>query len=601
MPETDAFDPTHALDGWRPPAPAPVQELDLDALLHPGPKQAQPLLAHAGTSGFDPTHLLDGWRPPAPAPLDLELKSLQRAGPGPDEATLARLKARGYEMLDVEDIELVETPSMPRVAIEASALEVPAMPPLAEADLAPPASGEDAAQAGGAVDVPLPDEEVWPLFMEEAQVLDAGPAPAAEAPVAEMPAEPAAAEAELNVDEVVPAPGPEVELVPGDDLQPAPFVLNQALEAPAAEEGPEVGPEVQPLSSVELAVVEAATMEVQAAEPGCAEDERVEAVGVASAFEAPAAAMMAEMPVREPELEPVVEPAPCHEEAASLADGAATEAPGPETEEPTPLVVDVQRAQEADDFAAEPEVAEPPIELPVLDFHRSPPSADPPPSFIDEIRLPAVPPPPAVFDAPVLDFRVAPPPPEADPRLVIAGIELPRVSPPPDLVEMPQLDIAALKPQPPEADPRLLARWQAGAWTALTRQVAGASEELLQTPDGLRVESHAPQWLCAIWPPQAEDAPLGRWPELASLVDAETRGDALQQLLGELSDEAPLWSADLDADWDLVAELVLHQDTGLRPAQARALRELADAERSARLLRFNDGYALHGRVARRCA
>eukprot|EP01031_Cornospumella_fuschlensis_P003763 gene3763-4700_t len=56
---------------------------------------------------FDPTHALDGWRVPAPAPVDLELGTLLRAsGAGLDEAKKARLKARGYA--DIEDIELPE-------------------------------------------------------------------------------------------------------------------------------------------------------------------------------------------------------------------------------------------------------------------------------------------------------------------------------------------------------------------------------------------------------------------------------------------------------------------------------------------------------------
>ncbi|HEY8880732.1 MAG TPA: hypothetical protein VIN03_24385 [Roseateles sp.] len=470
MPEPDAFDPTHALDGWRLPAPAPVPELDLDTLLHPGPKQTVPLLTQVGATGFDPTHLLDGWRPPAPAPLDLELKSMLRAGPVPDEAKMARLKARGYEMLDVEDVELVEAPPAPRVVVEPQFRAVPPAPPWSE----------DAVPAEHAVDLPLPDEEVWPLFTAEAQILDAGAAPAAdvETPVPQA------------------APQPEIET-----MLPS---AAEASEAPAPLELPEA---------------EAVAPEIEA-----------------------------------PEAEPVVEPAPI--EAESLAGIAAV-------------------------AAVETPVSEDPVEPPVLDFHASPPLASPPtPRFIDDIHLPSVPPAPPVAEAPVLDFRVAPPP---------------------AVVGMPELDIAALTPRPPEPDPRLLGQWRAGAWTARARQVAGASEELLQTPQGPRVESHAPQWLCAIWPPQAQDAPLGRWPELASLVAAETADHALQQLLDELPDEAPLWSAELDADWDLVAELVLHQDAEVRPAQAQALRELAETERRARLARLSEGYALQGRVARRRA
>jgi hypothetical protein len=622
MPEPDAFDPTHALDGWRPPAPAPVQELDLGVLLHPEPDPARPLLVHAGAGGFDPTHLLDGWRPPAPAPLDLELKSLLRGGSVTDEAKMARLKARGYEMLDVEDVELVEAPSMPRVLVEASVLEVPPIPPLAEADLVPPPLNEDAAQVAGAVDLPLPDEEVWPLFMEEAQILEAG----------------------LEADEVAPAfesaglellaSEPEVEPVPSGQLEPAPSAPPEAREAPTTAERPDIEPEAEPLPSVEFAVVEAPAVEVVAAEhelmaadedqvvenavapetevastaivempsepePALALDPTPEALATAELAEAEAVdesvpsvqaelppALAAEAPTMEaPVTEPEPEPLPFDEEAGPPVEVAATEAPAP-------LAVDDQRVPEGD-FAAEPGVAEPSIE--------PPPASQPVPSFIDEIQLPSVPPPPAEFEAPVLDFRAAPPPPEPDPKSVLAGIELPEVAPLPMAVETPEIDIAALAPQRPQADPRLLAHWQAGAWTALARQITGASEELMQTSKGLRVHSRAPQWLCAVWPPQRADGALGRWPEMAAVVAAETTAEALQQLLIELPDEAPLWSADLEADWDLGAELVLHQDAALRPAQARALRELAEAERSARLTRFSEGYALHGSVARRRA
>lgn len=389
MAEPDAFDPTHALDGWRPPARAPLQSLDLGALLHDGSQPARLPVLGAEPGAFDPTHLLDGWRPPTPAPLDLELGSLARAGrSGPDEAKKARLKARGYEMHDVEDIELSEVPPpAPRPAVE-----------VIEPAVAPP------------------PEVPWPLFTAEAQVLDAG----------------------------------------------APSL---------AESGPEAG---------------------------------------------------RGSPAHPPELQ----------------------------------------------------------------------------QFFDDIKLPQVPPPPAVVEAPVLDLRVAPPPPTPDPQQVIADIELPEVQPVPAVAEAPVLDVHARAPRA-DPDPRLVAGWQPQAWTALTRRVADASTEVSQAPDGPQVDSHAPQWLCAIWPPQQADLPLGRWPELAALVAAETGAAALQQLLVELPGDDPLWFTELEADWGLVAELVLRQDTGLRPTQARALHALVAAERDAHLARLDAAYALQGHVARR--
>lgn len=346
MPEPDDFDPTRALDGWRPPAPAPL-DMEIRALPRldrSGRDESRVVSANAVTerSAFDPAHLLDGWRAPTPAPVDLELKSpLHAGGAVPDRDKKARLKARGYEMLDVEDIELREAPK----------------PHLA---------------------VPLP------------------PAPAAD----------------------------------------------EDAEVPKAPKAPKAS---------------------------------------------------------------------------------------------------------------------------VLDFHAPAPPAQPDPRRdVGDIQLPDFSLPPAASEAPVLDFRAAPP--------------------------------------PAAPDPRLLAQWQPPAWTALARHVASASTEVLQTPAGLLVLNHAPQWLCAVWPPQRLEAgPLERWPDLVALVAADTVTAALQQLLAELPDEASLWSADQETDWGLIAELVLHQDGDLRPAQAQALRELVAAERDAHLAQLKEGYALQGRVARRCA
>jgi hypothetical protein len=166
-------------------------------------------------------------------------------------------------------------------------------------------------------------------------------------------------------------------------------------------------------------------------------------------------------------------------------------------------------------------------------------------------------------------------------------------------VEMPRLDLPAA---PAPADARLLRQWQPQAWTALARRVRGASAEVVQTLKGPVVENHAPQWLCGLWPPQRLDAPLlGRWPEMAILVAAETQFGALHQLLAQLPPEGLLWPAELDTDWGLLANLVLHHDANLRPAHVQALQELVESERRASFARVNDGYARQGDVARRRA
>jgi hypothetical protein len=162
-------------------------------------------------------------------------------------------------------------------------------------------------------------------------------------------------------------------------------------------------------------------------------------------------------------------------------------------------------------------------------------------------------------------------------------------------LEAPALDLDFLRKP---SDRRLLPQWQPSAWTALARRVRGASAEVVQSREGPLVENHAPQWLCALWPPQRIDAPLlGRWPQLARLVSADTQFGALHQLLAELPPQALLWPADLDADWALLAELVLHHDKDLRNEQLHALRELVEADRLARFARINDGYAARGQAA----
>ncbi|KQY85313.1 hypothetical protein [Pelomonas sp. Root1444] len=180
----------------------------------------------------------------------------------------------------------------------------------------------------------------------------------------------------------------------------------------------------------------------------------------------------------------------------------------------------------------------------------------------------------------------------------VEDIELHEVLPPP-VAEAPVLELAP-RSTPPDA--RLLRQWQPSAWTALARRIRGASAEVVQTLQGPVVENHEPQWLCALWPPQRLEAPLlGRWPEMATLVGAETLFGALHQLLGQLPPEASLWAADLDTDWGLLANLVLHHDANLRPVHAEALRELVESERRASFARVNDGYARQGDVARRRA
>jgi hypothetical protein len=161
--------------------------------------------------------------------------------------------------------------------------------------------------------------------------------------------------------------------------------------------------------------------------------------------------------------------------------------------------------------------------------------------------------------------------------------------------EPPPLDLPAPAPAP---DPRLRARWQPDAWQGLTRPLSGAAAELHPTAGGLQVEHRAAQWLCAAWPPQAEGAVRDRWPTFAALIEGDSAVAAWTSLLGELPPDAPLWVSHEAADWALIAELVLAQDTSLRPPQVTRLHELVQEEREACRARIAQGYVRSGRVAR---
>ena len=594
MAEPDAFDPTHALDGWRVPAPAPP-DLQLSSLrqaadVSPGEVDLRLATAPPEPDAFDPIHALDGWHAPEPAPVDLQIKAPPRAdGSALDRAKMARLKARGYEMVDVEDVEVSE-PAPSRIAYE------PSVP-----DLAPP---------------PAEPEPPPPVFFAEASVLEVQPpAPPAEpdlqqgiAPIhlfedssaaAEPPDEWAATQAP---DEAEVPPQPDVVETAAIEIQASsPERVEPAVEelVPEAEEfqalaEPESQPTVVDEEPSMPAVIDAPGQDIQLAEAP-AEPEPPEAslpvIADAEAPELQPAAMPTDVEV--PSADESVEAAPAEVESIAAPDEPVDQAAA-EVQAPMQVIVPAEEIKV-------PEVLPPVVDAPVLDFHTPAPPDEPDAQWLlGSIKLPTVAA-PAAFEAPMLDFHLPPPPPEPDPQQVLDAIALPVVPAQATDFEAPVLDLAALTPHV-EADPRLLAQWQPLAWMALARRVAGQNTEVLQAPDGLHVETHAPQWLCAVWPPQQPQAPwLGRWPELATLVEAETRDEALRALLGELPAEASLWAAELDADWRLVAELVLQQDGELRPAQAQALRELAEAERDAGLERLRDGYQLDGRVARRRA
>lgn len=142
------------------------------------------------------------------------------------------------------------------------------------------------------------------------------------------------------------------------------------------------------------------------------------------------------------------------------------------------------------------------------------------------------------------------------------------------------------------ANPRLLATWQAGAWTGAVRQVLQPTTEFITTPTGTAVESYPPHCLLLLWPPQRIDQPhLGRWPQqvLLSALPADPAADALLALV---PGGAPLWINPVaqDVDWALAAEIVLHHQPALRPFQTNGLRAFIESEREASFARLNDDY-----------
>ena len=148
---------------------------------------------------------------------------------------------------------------------------------------------------------------------------------------------------------------------------------------------------------------------------------------------------------------------------------------------------------------------------------------------------------------------------------------------------------------PSRRDPRVLSKWAPGAWFGSFKPVCEATAEFLTSPHGPVVETYPPQMLLALWAPRVgDDGPLvGHWPEKALLAAAPGTGAECavgSSLLEHLPPDATVWLGEVDVDWALVAELVLHHEPALRPFQLKALRGFADAERLAVFERLNNGY-----------
>ena len=143
-----------------------------------------------------------------------------------------------------------------------------------------------------------------------------------------------------------------------------------------------------------------------------------------------------------------------------------------------------------------------------------------------------------------------------------------------------------------QVDPRLLATWQAGAWTGAVREVMQPTTEFVTTPTGTAVESYPPHRLLLLWPPQRIDQPHpGRWPQQV-LLTALPAGPDVAALLALVPGAAPLWinPAVQEVDWALAAEIVLLHQPALRPFQTNGLRAFIESEREASFARLNDDY-----------
>ena len=139
--------------------------------------------------------------------------------------------------------------------------------------------------------------------------------------------------------------------------------------------------------------------------------------------------------------------------------------------------------------------------------------------------------------------------------------------------------------------PRVLERWQPGAWVGAVRLVFDSATEFVTTANGAAVETWPPHRLLLLWPPQATAGQPGRWPQQAQLLAVPARQLAVAAL-GLLPDDALLWlMPETDGvDWALGADLVLHHMPTLRPFQVQQLRAFIEAEREAAFARLNDRY-----------
>ena len=177
----------------------------------------------------------------------------------------------------------------------------------------------------------------------------------------------------------------------------------------------------------------------------------------------------------------------------------------------------------------------------------------------------------------------------------------------------PDADVLQLQRPATSRDVRWLTQWQPGAWIGAVRWVIAARTELVNSAQGPVVDSHPPQALLLLWPPQTPDAPArDRWPTRLWLGDGSPAA-AAACLLASLDDSADapaptgsarradmppapacLWldpQAEHTVDWALAAEALLLHHNQLLPHQLAGLRQFIDEERARCFARLNQLYS----------
>ncbi len=141
--------------------------------------------------------------------------------------------------------------------------------------------------------------------------------------------------------------------------------------------------------------------------------------------------------------------------------------------------------------------------------------------------------------------------------------------------------------------PRLAKRYSPGHWIGGVRKAFGAVSEVVETQEGIIIESHPPHYLLVLWKPlEPETLLLPRWPAKVSLAEPDTAA-AVRELLVEVPEGERLWLTDQLIDWVLMAHIVMLSEPGLKPYHYRELKRFADSETKALLASISVNYGGH--------